>query len=291
MTVLKENNNHFTYYINNIFLFINFCFLIIYLFLQVPTNDEDWRKIENGFKNRWNFPFCYGAIDGKHIQVVAPDNSGTMYFNYKKVFSIVLMAIVDCDYCFRYIDVGACGMSSDGSVFRNCSIYNKLENNLLPHGGVIVADAAFPLKPYLLKPYPGDNLERSQKVFNYRLSRARRVVENAFGILASRFRVFQKPIAANVNTVDKVVLATCALHNWLRSENRKTYITSSDIDREDIETGNVYCGSWRTETRDLESLCHQGSNHSSVSAIKKRETLKNYFNNEGAVPWQSRMIS
>lgn len=116
-------------------------------------------------------------------------------------------------------------------------------------------------------------------------------MENAFGILASRFRVFQKPIAANVNNVDKVVLATCALHNWLRSENRNTYITSTDIDREDIETGNTYSGSRRTESSGLQGLCHQGSNHSSVSAIQKRKTLKNYFNNEGAVPWQSIMIS
>lgn len=51
------------------------------------------------------------------------------------------MAIVDDDYCFQYIDVGACGMVSDGSVFRNGSIYNKLENNLLPNGEVIVVDA------------------------------------------------------------------------------------------------------------------------------------------------------
>lgn len=201
------------------------------------------------------------------------------------------MALVDDDYCFRYIDVGACGMASDGGVFRNCALYNKLENNLLPNGGVIVADAAFPLKPYMLKPYPGDNLEWSQKVFNYRLSRARRVVENAFGILASRFRVFQTPIAADVNTVDKVVLAACALHNWLRCEHRKTYITSTDVDREDIETGNTYSGSWRTETTGLQSVGRQGSNHSAISAIQRRETLKNYFNNEGAVPWQSRMIS
>ncbi|XP_060874330.1 uncharacterized protein LOC132948063 [Metopolophium dirhodum] len=121
--------------------------------IKLPINNEEWAEIENGFKNRWNFPLCYGAIDGKHIQIVAPDNSGSIYFNYKKVFSIVLLAIVDDDYCFRYIDVGACGMASDGSVFRNCSIYNKLENNLLPNGGVIVADGAFPLKPYMMKPY------------------------------------------------------------------------------------------------------------------------------------------
>lgn len=258
--------------------------------MQIPNNAEEWAKIENGFRKRWNFPLCYGAIDGKHIQIIAPGNSGSMYFNYKKVFSIVLMALVDDDYCFRYVDVGACGMASDGSVFKNCSIYNKLENNLLPEGGVIVADAAFPLKTYIMKPYPGDNLTQEQKVYNYRLSRARRIVENAFGILVSRFRVFQKPIATNVETVDKIVLAACALHNWMRKENRN-YLISSDVDREDIDAGTTYHGSWRTETAGLERLCQQGSNHSSMSAMARRDAFKTYFNNDGAVPWQSKMIS
>ncbi|KAL4126493.1 hypothetical protein QTP88_010715 [Uroleucon formosanum] len=165
------------------------------------------------------------------------------------------MEIVDDDYCFRYIDVGACGIASDGSVFRNCSIYNKL----LPNGGVIVADGAFPLKLYMMKPYPGDNSTLAQKVFNCRLSRAKRIVKNAFGILVSRFRIFQKPIATDVNTVDKIVLAACALHICLRKEKRNNYITHCDVDRENIEARNIIHGTWRTETTGLENLCRQGT--------------------------------
>jgi hypothetical protein len=57
---------------------------------------------------------------------------------------------------------------------------------------MIVGDDAFPLKPYLMKPYPNRNLGITQRVFNYRLFRVRRIVENVFGILTSRFGVFQK---------------------------------------------------------------------------------------------------
>jgi hypothetical protein len=63
------------------------------------------------------------------------------------------MAIVDDNYCFRYIYVGYNGRFLDGGVFQNCEISKALENNLLPNGRFIVWDDAFPLKPYLLKPY------------------------------------------------------------------------------------------------------------------------------------------
>lgn len=103
------------------------------------------------------------------------------------------MAVVDHDYCFRYVNIGANGRNSDGGIFKNSKLRSDLENNLLPKGGFLVGDDAFPLKSYLLKPYSGTNLSTKQKIFNYRVSRARRIVENAFGILASRFRIFQKP--------------------------------------------------------------------------------------------------
>jgi hypothetical protein len=69
---------------------------------------------------------------------------------------------------------------------------------MLPHGGILVGDDAFPLKTYSLKPYLHRTLTYEQNIFNYRLSRARRIVENVFGILASRFRIFQKPKSTRV---------------------------------------------------------------------------------------------
>ena len=74
------------------------------------------------FNELWNFPNCIGAMDGKHIQMRRPINSGSYYFNYKGFFSIVLLGLVDADYKFIYIDVGCNGRISDGGVYRNSSL-------------------------------------------------------------------------------------------------------------------------------------------------------------------------
>lgn len=132
-----------------------------YSFFQIPTT-TDWKIIEHGFREQWNFPGCCGAIDGKHVIIKAPPESGSLYYNYKEANSIVLMAVVDHKYCFSYIDIGCNGRVSDGGVFRNYSLYRELENGVLPEGHVLVGDNAFPLKEYLLKPFPGNRLTSHQ---------------------------------------------------------------------------------------------------------------------------------
>lgn len=126
---------------------------------------------------------------------------------------------MDHNYNFTFIDVGSYGSISDGGIFAKSSLRIAIEENQLnlPNGYVILGDEAFPLTPYLMKPYPRRNqLSIPQKVFNYRLCRARRIVENAFGILSARFRIFKSPIVLKTNTVIKLIKATCALHNWIR---------------------------------------------------------------------------
>lgn len=173
--------------------------------MKKPTV-EDFRKIAIEFDEKWDFPNFIGSIDGKHIRVKCPSNSGSMYFNYKNCFSIVLMAIAKAKYKFIMVDIGAYGKDSDGGVFKNSQIYQKMENGalklpnseLLPNSSslvpfVFIGDEAFPLREHLLRPFPRKQLvDENKSYYNYRLSRARMTIKCAFGIAASKFRILQK---------------------------------------------------------------------------------------------------
>lgn len=255
--------------------------------------EDEWKIIGKGFNDKWNFPHCAGAIDGKHVEIQSPPNSGSDFFNYKKRFSIILLALVDHDYCFTFVDIGATGRANDAGVFEKSNLKHAIENNLLliPENYVFVADDAFPLKSYIVKPYSKRNLSVREKICNYRISRARRISENAFGILAARFRVFRKPIDLDVPKVIKLVKATCALHNWLRKMSTN-YITQTTVDREDLDEYTTIRGDWRDlTTTGLVSLRPLAPVRPSLQAMQVRNQYCNYFNGEGAVLWQNKMIS
>jgi hypothetical protein len=141
-----------------------------------------------------------------------------------------------------------------------------------------------------MKPYPGANLAYNEKMYNYRLSRTRRISENAFGILVSRFQVFEKPIACNVTIVDKIVRTACALHNWLTNNAMGTYLPRGFDDIEDIDSGKIIPGSWRSEVHGVVAIGRFGSNHHSQQVKAIREAYKKYLMNEDRVSWQNRMV-
>jgi len=96
----------------------------------MPTpKKEDWERIANEFWAIWNFPNCIGALDGKHVVIEAPPNSGSLYFNYKKTFSIVLLVLVDAQYKFIAVNIGAYGKNSDGGILSHSNIGKALEKN------------------------------------------------------------------------------------------------------------------------------------------------------------------
>ena len=157
-----------------------------------------------------------------------------------------------------------------------------------------VADEAFGMKPWLMKPYPRKEITEEREIHNYRLSRARRTVENAFGILANRFRVFQQPMLVEPAKVVTITKAACALHNYLRTQTltRQVYTPTSLMDQEDVLTGQIRQGTWRGEqpSRGLLSLVASADRNPPQEAKHVRDEYCAYFNTSGAVSWQRRAI-
>lgn len=267
-------------------------------YIRFPKTASEWLKIASDFDEKWQFPHCLGAIDGKHVRIVQPKDSGSYYFNYKKTHSIVLMAIANAHCEFIYCDVGTNGRISDGGVINNTLFYEKLVNKQLniPEPEpvtfdldleyVFVGDDAFALRPDLIKPYSRDSLNNERKICNYRISRARRVVENSFGILASRFRIFHTAINLDVETIESVVLACCALHNLLRKKSA-TYTPPDSFDHENIIDGTIQLGV-RAHPDLLHNLERRSGGQVLQHAKAVREKFCMYFNGEGSVPWQEK---
>ncbi|CAB3229557.1 unnamed protein product [Arctia plantaginis] len=147
--------------------------------LKEPTQAE-WKQIAIDFKRVCQFDHCCGAIDGKHVVIQCPPNLGSTYFNYKKTFSIVLLAVCDSQRKFIVVDIESMGRFSDIGILSESEFGEKLiSGNIrfpeepLTEGGinmpyVLVEDEAFPLLKNLMRPYPKERLTASRRIFNYR---------------------------------------------------------------------------------------------------------------------------
>ncbi|KAJ8882204.1 hypothetical protein PR048_018692 [Dryococelus australis] len=190
--------------------------------LQFPQTEDEWKKTAHEFESRWNFPHLSDVstvnILKSHLQLelvlfYINTNTNTVWSHWQ---------IADANYHFILTDFGINGRISDSGVLCNTVFHEKLTNGSLyilsacqvinrarklPH--VFVGDNAFPLRCDI----DLDSVDKS--IYYYRLSRTRRVVENVFGLLAGRFRVFHTAI----NHIDSIMIACCALHSYLMTQH------------------------------------------------------------------------
>ena len=272
--------------------------------LKCPTTPEEWKQVAQRFSSKWNYHNCCGALDGKHVAMRKPANCGSYYYNYKGFHSVVLLALVDANYKFLYADVGAEGSASDGGIWNCSSLLRALEDSNrarlpdpepLPHDDLpvpyhFVGDDAFALRSFLMKPYPHRSQSRRERTYSYRVSRARRVVENAFGILSHRFRCFLTTMQQHPKVIKTIILAGCSMHNLLITRNPNSIL--GEVDSEDPVTHDVVPGEWRTNQRHhLVGLLRQSGNTAWADAKRQRDYLSHYYTSPvGAVPWQDRMV-
>ena len=152
----------------------------------------------------------------------------------------------------------------------------------------VIGDDAFPLTTYMMKPFSKRQMDDDEHIFNYRLSRARRIVENAFGILANRFQLLLTTMMQEPLTVQKIVVSCICLHNLMRM--RYPQLQNNALDRDDANM-NLIPGAWRDGRVLREVDAVRGGTRASREAKKQRLYLKNYYNNAvGSVPWQQNMI-
>ena len=249
------------------------------------ATERFWLEIAAQFYQKTDFPHCLGALDGKHIRVIKPENSGSLYYNYKNYFSILLLAVCDASHKFIFIDVGAYGKSSDTTVFKESKFFRKLENQTLnvpapqesysgfgtPMPFVFVADEAFGLSQHILRPYAGKFLSQKKRIFNYRLSRARRLIECSFGILANKWRIFHRPLNVSLSLAEDNIKVCCVLHNFVR-------------DRDGVRIEN---------TLTVEGLfdMEPAAGPTSRLASHLKNKFADYFvSDQGALPWQLQRI-
>ncbi|KAK4878967.1 hypothetical protein RN001_007113 [Aquatica leii] len=179
------------------------------------------------------------------------------------------------------------GKISDRCVFRNSTLAAAIATNKLnfpeetplpgrskPVPYAIVADAAFPLSHHILKPFPFRNMTATQCIFNYRLSKARRLVENSFDMVANIFRILLNTVNLYPKKVKTITLACVVLHNFLRTTTPNTYNIQEKNDR---------------RLRFQYALSRQAENKANQSALNNRQEFLEYVNGVGAVDWQNNL--
>lgn len=194
-------------------------------YVFIPS-DSGMRANVKAFEEKLGFPQAAGAIDGTHIPILRPAGESAIdYFNRKGFYSIIMQALVDHRGVFMDICVGWPGKVHDARVFSNSTLYQRGQaGTLLPAwtrqiGFIqvplcILGDPAYPALTWLMKAYPEhQNMTVRQINYNYRLSRARMVVENAFGRLKGRWRCLLKRNDCSADNVITVVCACVVLHN------------------------------------------------------------------------------
>ena len=273
-------------------------------YIKISSTLEDWLKISGTFQSRWNFPNCLGAINGKYIQIRPPPGTGSKYFNYKKTFSIILLAIAGPDYECIYVDIGSNGWMNDTGVWSSSDLREKLKDDCLnipaptplPLGYisilyVFLGDDALALKSYVIKPYPQANLTPEKRVYNYHYSRARRISENLFGIVVNKWRILQQPLNLSPEKARTITTCSLVLHNFLqKSLSKNDYTLAGFVDSVNSK-GELVRGCWRSKKGNSLgvfsfSIVSQLGRKAPKNSKVIRDIFAEYFTNEGSVEWQ-----
>ena len=179
-----------------------------------PKTEEEFKGNLKEMDSEWQFPYGFCAIDGFHLPIKCPPGAGEamkQYHNFKNLYSVISLALVDANYRFILASLGAPGNTHDSTLFQSSNLLSKIVSGVFYHlpclvniedtsfPPLILGDGAFPIRTWITKPYGDAVLSERKRYYNYRLSSARMVSEGAFGKLKVRWRI----LSENVNVTKR----------------------------------------------------------------------------------------
>ncbi|KAI3695280.1 hypothetical protein L1987_78275 [Smallanthus sonchifolius] len=221
----------------------------------IRLQDELFQKpepiSETSTDERWKwFKGCLGAIDGTHISVQVPEEDKPRYRNRKGEITTNVLAACTPEMQFIYVLPGWEGSAADGRILRAAMIR---ENGLqVPKDNYYLVDAGYTNGEGFLAPFRGQRYhlntwlngrrpETPEEYFNMKHSAARNVIERCFGVLKKRWAILRSPSFYPIKTQNKIILACCLMHNFIRREmtydpfdDDEFIDTNNDADDEDL---------------------------------------------------------
>ncbi|KAJ8891745.1 hypothetical protein PR048_004298 [Dryococelus australis] len=242
----------------------------LYIF-QLPKTPLARKEISKTFEIDWNLPHCVGALDGKHVLLQALVNSGSDFYNYKSNFNIVIFALT--------------WDAKDG--YQMAAFFKTVSHIIcFPRTGWVclyqknfLNTVRFLYFKNIMKPC----LRIIQRIFNYRSSRTRLVVENTFGVV---FRVLRKPMLLEPPKAELIVMTIIILHNYLRNHSPTLYMPHGSLDQE--ENGVLIEGLWRSEVNVASMIPLRNIPRTTPAVYHKiRDEVADYCMKEEAISWQN----
>ena len=210
-----------------------------------PRTTQEFDVASQSWQATKRFPYCFGAVDGCLIKVQVPPrqhNPAQYYSGRKKFHCINIQGICGANCEFLDVDASWPGSVHDARVWRNSGASNLLSTGV-SRNYLLIGDSAYPLKPYLMKPFPlAETAADPRKMaFNRVLSSDRVTVEHCFGQLKSRFQMLRVSIRLKIENTPKLIVACCILHNvgkYLNDNWEDDETDDKDSDRPENEDGN-----------------------------------------------------
>ncbi|XP_067615356.1 uncharacterized protein [Eurosta solidaginis] len=251
---------------------------------------SDWRKISEQFESEGLLPNCVGAIDLRTIQLRCPKKDLVSFYQKKGKYIFSIFGACDAKYKFTGIDVAVHQNKEVGEVwttgFESKVIKGLLhlpERKFLPNSNIrfpyyFVGDSTCALKPNIMRPFPDisskykrDNIE----TFNWHLNRTYQKIDNTFGVIAARWKIWTTPMVMAPKKMEIVVKATILLHNFALTHDTTSYMPFGYVDRYEGDT--LIRGDWRHDIVPLMKPRKIYANNSTKVCFNLRNILSEYL--------------